>query len=77
MAVLMSQSHRCDYNVTVANGLVRVDCLAVGPNSQQLPSGTLLIPGTQIGPVLNALVNAMKELQRKQEEQAAEAGTKQ
>jgi hypothetical protein len=61
-------------NVTVANGLVRVDCVSVGPNNEQRPSGTLLIPGPQIGPVLNALVNAMKELQRKQQEQATPVG---
>ena len=40
-------------NVTVAGGLVRVDCVAVGPNNQQRPSGTLLIPGPQAGAVLN------------------------
>jgi len=57
-------------NVTIANGLVRVDCVAVGPNNQHSPSGTLLIPGPQAGAVLTALVNAMKELQRKQQEQA-------
>jgi hypothetical protein len=57
-------------NVTVAAGLVRVDCVARGPNNEQRPSGTLLIPGPAAGPVLSALVTAMKELQRKQEEQA-------
>ena len=55
-------------NVTIAGGLVRVDCVALGPNNQQHPSGTLLIPGPQAAAVLNALVNAMKELQRKQQE---------
>ena len=60
-------------NVTVAAGLVRVDCVAVGPNNQQRPSGTLLIPGPQAGAVLTALVNAMKELQRKQQEQVTPA----
>jgi hypothetical protein len=64
-------------NVTVANGLVRIDCVAVGPDDAQRPSGTLLIPGTQVGPVLNALVNAMKELRRKLQDQTAAAGTKQ
>lgn len=58
-------------NVTLAGGILRVDCVATGPNSEQRPSGTLLIPGQQAGAVLNALVNAMKELQRKQQEQAA------
>lgn len=61
-------------NVTVANGVVRVDCVAIGPNDEQRPSGTLLIPGFQAGAVLNALVNAVQELQRKQQEQATPAG---
>ena len=61
-------------NVTIAGGLVRVDCVALGPNNEQRPSGTLLIPGPQAGAVLNALVNAMKELQRKQQEQVMPAG---
>jgi hypothetical protein len=56
--------------VTFAGGLLRVDCLAMGPNREQRPSGTLLIPATQAGAVLTALVNAMKDLQRKQQEQA-------
>ena len=60
-------------NVTVAGGLVRVDCVAIGPNNQQRPSGTLLIPGPQAASVLTALVNAMKELQRKQQEQTGSA----
>jgi hypothetical protein len=58
-------------NVTISGGLVRIDCVAVGPNNQHRPSGTLLIPAPQAGAVLNSLVNAMKELQRKQQEQAA------
>jgi hypothetical protein len=56
-------------NVTIAHGLVRVECVVAGPNKEQRPSGTLLIPAAQAAPVLNALVNAMKELQRKQQEQ--------
>jgi hypothetical protein len=60
--------------VTFAAGPLRVDCLAMGPNREQRPSGTLLIPATQAGAVLTALVNAMKELQRKQQEQVKPAG---
>ena len=59
--------------VTVAGGLLRVDCVALGPNKEQRQSGTLLIPASQAGPVLTALVNAMKDLQRKQQEQAGSA----
>jgi hypothetical protein len=46
----------------------------VGPNNQQRPSGTLLIPAPQAGHVLSALVKAMNELQRKQQEHATTAG---
>jgi hypothetical protein len=60
-------------NVTVAGGLVRVDCVALGPNNQHRPSGTLLIPGPAAGPVLSALVKAMKELHRQQQEQTTPA----
>jgi hypothetical protein len=56
-------------NVTFAHGLVRVECAAAGPNNEQRPSGTLLIPGPQAAPVLKALANALQELQRKQQEQ--------
>ena len=36
-------------NVTFAGGFLRVDCVAVGPNKEQRPSGTLLIPGRRRG----------------------------
>ena len=61
-------------NVTLANGVVRVDCVATGPNNEQRPSGTVLIPAPQAGVVLNALINAVQELQRKQQEQTTPAG---
>jgi hypothetical protein len=61
-------------SVAAVSGLIRVDCVTMGPNNQQRPSGTLLIPGPAAGPVLTALVNAMKELQRKQQEQSTSAG---
>jgi hypothetical protein len=61
-------------SVAVVGGLIRVDCVTIGPNNQKRPSGTLLIPGPAAGSVLTALVNAMKELQRKQQEQATSPG---
>jgi hypothetical protein len=61
-------------NITLASGLLRIECVEVGPNNQQRPSGTLLIPAPQAGHVLNALVKAMNELQRKQQEHATTAG---
>ena len=34
--------------ITFHNGVLRVDCVAAGPNSEERPSGTLLIPGNQV-----------------------------
>jgi hypothetical protein len=56
-------------SVTFQHGLLRVDCLASGPNYEERPSGTLLIPANQAGPVLQALIGAMQELDRRVREQ--------
>jgi hypothetical protein len=55
------------------NGILRIDCVTVGPNNEERPSGTLLIPGNQAGSVLQALVTAAQELEKKVREQEAAA----
>ena len=57
-------------DVVLHNGVLRVDCVSAGPNNQQQPSGTLLIPANIAGPVVQVLVNALAELERKIREQA-------
>jgi hypothetical protein len=67
-------------SVTFQNGLLRVDCVSAGPNNEERPSGTLLIPANQAGIVLQALIGATQELDRRLREQlrqqteAAKAG---
>ena len=59
------------------NGILRIECVQAGPNGEEKPSGTLLLPGNQAAQVLNALVNATQELEkrlREQHQQAAAAG---
>lgn len=51
--------------VVLQNGIMRVDCFAAGPNSQETPSGRLLIPATQASAILQALVGAAQELDRR------------
>jgi hypothetical protein len=51
--------------VVFHNGMVRIDCIAAGPDNQERPSGTLLIPGNQVGQVLRALTQAMQDLEKK------------
>jgi hypothetical protein len=43
---------------------------AVGPNGQQRSSGTLLIPGAQVGAVINSLAQATQELDKRLREAA-------
>ena len=57
--------------VAFHNGVLRIDCVAAGPNGEERPSGTLLIPGNQAGPVLQALVKATQELDKRLREQQA------
>jgi hypothetical protein len=56
--------------VVLHNGVLRIDCVATGPNKEERPAGTLLIPANQAGAVLQSLVGAMQELDRRLREQA-------
>jgi len=56
-------------NITMHNGVMRIECTAVGPDGKQHPSGVMLIPGAVAGPVLQGLVTGMQELEKKIREQ--------
>lgn len=53
------------------NGVLRVECMAAGPNGALTPSGTLVIPGSVAGAVVHSLGKAIEELDKKLREQAA------
>src|ERR1700719_1389599 len=55
--------------ITFHNGLLRIDCVAHGPNNEERPSATLLIPRNLAGPVLASLTQAVQELDKKLREQ--------
>jgi hypothetical protein len=59
--------------VTFNNGILRVDCIASGPNREDRPAGTLLIPANQAAVVLQSLIKATQELDRRMREQAQAA----
>ena len=61
--------------VMLQNGVMRIDCVAGGPNGEERPSGTLLIPASQAGTVLQSLVGAAQELDRRLREQAQQSGS--
>jgi hypothetical protein len=63
-------------DVVFHNGIVRIECVGVGANGAQYPSGTLIIPGNVTGPVLQALVKAMQELDKKMRDHVTEQAAK-
>jgi len=61
-------------NVAFVNGMLRVESIAMNAAGQEKPSGTLLIPGNVVGRVIQSLVNAVQELEKKAREAAAASG---
>ena len=58
-------------NVAVANRVVRIECVCASSSGQEKPSGTVLIPAVVAGQVIQSLLNAMQELDKKAREAAA------
>jgi hypothetical protein len=60
-------------HVAVANGLLRIECVSAATSSsgQEKPSGTVLIPAVVAGQVIQSLVAAIQELDKKAREAAA------
>jgi hypothetical protein len=56
--------------VVFNNGILRVDCMTTGPNNEERAGGTLLIPINVAGPVLQSLIAAAQELDKRLREQA-------
>ena len=61
--------------MAVINGMLRIECVALDTTGKEVPSGSVLIPGNVIGPVVQSLVNAVQEIDKKMREQAATAAT--
>jgi hypothetical protein len=55
------------------NGILRVDCIVAGPNNEERPAGTLLIPANRAAAVLNSLIGAAKELDQRLRGQARQS----
>ena len=62
--------------ISVHNGVLRIECSAVGPKGDQEAVGTLLIPANQAGPFVQALAKNMQELEKRVTEQVQAAGAK-
>ncbi len=51
--------------VSLQNGIVRIDCFEGGPNNEERLSGTLLIPGHRAVQIMEAMRQALQELDKK------------
>jgi len=56
-------------NISFHSGVLRIECATVGPDGKPHSSGNLVIPGAVAGQVMQALINGMKELEKKVREQ--------
>jgi hypothetical protein len=59
--------------VTLHGNVVRVHGLAVGAEGKPEDAGTLLIPGSAVGQVLQTLINGLQEVQKQMRERTAAA----
>ena len=57
-------------NVSLINGILRVECTSVGKDGQPKPSGEILIPANRANVVLKVLANALKQIQAQRNERA-------
>ena len=62
-------------SITLHGGVARIHCVAIGADGKQEDAGTLLIPGGEVGPVMQSLINGLQEMQKQLRERAATAAT--
>ena len=60
-------------SITLHGNVVRIHCVSVGADGKQEEAGTLLIPGSEVGPIMQTLVNGLQEMQKQIRERAATA----
>ena len=51
--------------ITFANGILRISTTRVGGSGQEESSGEIFIPGPSVQPVVNGLVEAIKDISDK------------
>ena len=64
-------------SITLHGNVVRIHCLSVGAEGKPEEAGTLLIPGSEVGPIMQMLVNGLQEMQKQIRERASTASAEQ
>jgi hypothetical protein len=60
-------------SITMHSNVVRIHCAVVGPDGKQEDAGTLLIPGGEVGPIMQTLIKGLNEMEKQIRERAAAA----
>jgi hypothetical protein len=63
-------------SITLHGNVMRIHCFGIGAEGKQEDAGTILIPGNEVGPVVQALVTGLKEMEKQMRERAAAAEPK-
>tara|TARA_B100001996_G_C18671437_1_gene596904 strand:+ start:186 stop:440 length:255 start_codon:yes stop_codon:yes gene_type:complete len=59
--------------VTITNGVLRIELIKVGPSGETIPSGVLEIPQGSVQPVLNGVIESINKLNEQINEQLEES----
>ena len=62
--------------VTITNGVLRIELVKVGPDGQTMTSGQLEIPQGSVQPVLNGVIESINKLNEQITEQLEESEKK-
>ena len=57
-------------SITLHGNVVRIHCFSIAPEGKQEPAGTILIPGNEVAPIMQTLVNGLQEMQKQLRERA-------
>ncbi len=60
-------------SITLHANVVRIECIAVGAENKEHPAGTILIPGLEVGQVIQTLVTGLQEMQKQLRERGEAA----
>lgn len=59
--------------ITLHGNVVRIHCSVMGADGKEELAGTLLIPGNEVAPIMQSLVNGLQEMQKQLRERSAAA----
>jgi len=60
-------------SITLHANVVRIQCIAIGADNKEEPAGTILIPGNEVGQMMQTLAAGLQEMQKQLRERGEAA----